>query len=1139
MGVASARPIKLLSLFFLLFASIGFAQVSPRILITRPVDETQLTVLKGNTHPLARAEFDQGAAPMDLPMNRMLLVLKRSDEQESALRTLIDDQQDKASPNYHKWLTPDAFGKQFGPSDQDVQQVTAWLQSHGFQVAQVSKGRTVIEFSGTAGQVQEALHTSIHKYAVNGEQHWANASDPQIPSALTPVVAGVLTLHNFLKKPMLHISEQKIGAKVEPTGPGKPPQVTFPGNPPFHALAPADYATIYNIPPISITNTAPGIGVSIGVVGRSNIFQGGQDIRNFNNLFGSGPLAPEVILDGPDPGDLGGGEEAEATLDVTWSGAIAPYANVVLFLSASTNTTDGVDLSELYIIDNGLADVMTESFGSCEAGATDAAEISSLAEQAAAEGITYIVSSGDSGAEGCDDPNAETVATGPLSVNVLAATPFNLAVGGTMFNEGGQDSKYWGSSNAQGTLESALSYIPENVWNESCPAAMCGQSANILAGGGGASVLFVKPSWQSGVQGIPADGARDIPDVSLTAAGHDPYLLCLEGSCVPDSQGNISFAGVSGTSASAPSFAGIMALVDQRNSSPNFPYTQQGQAAYILYRLAAAENYSQCNASGPATSCVFNDITVGNNAVPGETAYGTTGAKYQSVAGYDLATGLGSVNVANLESAWSSVTFNPTTTALSMSPLNVTHGSPVNVHITVAPTSGGGTPTGDVSIFANSGSPFGRAPGAFFTLRSGSVSTTTNSLPGGNYEVTASYYGDRTYAPSDATTAPFITVMPEPSTTTLTIASSFNQSGNPNPFTGGPYGSLAYLRADVKGRSGFGTPTGNVTFTDTNPAQSLPNLPLNSQANTITPNGFFTFVPGHHSIAAIYNSDPSFNTSTSGTDSFTITKAATTTTLSTTASSQGVVFNVIVNTSSGGNPPTSTVTFSSGTTQLGTAQLSGGISAQTGFAQATATFTDAQLNKGQYTVTATYSGDTNYSVSTSAPVNVSVQADFSLAESSGVFIPSPGQSGSLTLTVNANNGFTGTVTFSCSGLPTEATCAAPSVTTSGNTTLTVSTTASHTVASRAAKIGFWTSTVGLSFAGFVLLGIRGRRRQQIGLRAISLLVCLIVGIGCGGGNNSNNVVQTDPGTPTGSYTVTVTGTSGSLVHNMTFTLTVQ
>ena len=212
-------------------------------LITQPLDESRLTTLKGNTHPLARPLFDLGTAPASLPMERMLLVLKRSPEQEAALRKLLDDQQDKGSPSYHKWLTPEQFGKNFGPSDSDIQAITSWLQSHGFQVG-TTKGRSVLEFSGSASQVKEAFHTTIHKYAVNGEQHWANASDPQIPTALTPAVAGIKTLHNFLKKPAIHVSDKRLFAKVIP---GARPQFT--GTDGTHALAPGDYATIYNAGP--------------------------------------------------------------------------------------------------------------------------------------------------------------------------------------------------------------------------------------------------------------------------------------------------------------------------------------------------------------------------------------------------------------------------------------------------------------------------------------------------------------------------------------------------------------------------------------------------------------------------------------------------------------------------------------------------------------------------------------------------------------------------------------------------------------------------------------------------------------------------------------------------------------------------
>ena len=460
-----------------------------RQLITQPLDESQRTVLKGNTHPLARWQYDVGGAPANLPMDRMLLVLKRSPEQQTALHELLDSQQDKFSPNYHKWLTPDSFGKQFGASDSDIQIVNNWLQTHGFQVAQVSHGRTIIEFSGTAAQVQQAFGTTIHQYMLNGQQHWANATDPQIPAALAPVVAGVHSLHNFRKKPQLHVSPLQIKAKYAG---GAHPQLTFPGNPPVHALAPADYRKIYNATQ-AISNGITGQGVSIAVVGRSNLWDSGQDVANFRGVFNlcCGNYYPTIFVNGPDPGNLGGGEEFEATLDVSWAGAVAPNANVDFVVSASTNSTDGVDLSELYIIDNNLAPIMTESFGGCEAGVTSAEAngIAALAEQAAAQGITYIVSSGDSGSAGCDLPT-QTAATSGVSVNVLASSLYTVAVGGTMFNENGQDSKYWSAQNDPIDFGSVLSYIPEKVWNESCTSATCGQKASLWSTGRKQHLLF-------------------------------------------------------------------------------------------------------------------------------------------------------------------------------------------------------------------------------------------------------------------------------------------------------------------------------------------------------------------------------------------------------------------------------------------------------------------------------------------------------------------------------------------------------------------------------------------------------------------------------------------------------------------------
>lgn len=1152
--------------FFLTAASIPlWCQAAPSELasprIIQAVDETNLTRLRGNTHPMARPEFDRGAAPASLPMKRMLLVLQRSPEQESALRTLLDEQQDKSSPNYHRWLTPEDFGRKFGPADQDIQVVTGWLRSRGFNVARVSKGRTIIEFSGTAGQVQDAFHTAIHKYVVKGEEHWANAIDPKIPAALTPVVAGVHTLHNFTKKPMIRMSDEKVTAKVIPGTGGKPPQVTFPSNPPFHALAPADFATIYHLSGITGPGGVTPTAARIGVVARSNINTG--DVGQFYSLFpvNTNPFpGPIVIVDGPDPGDLGGGEEAEAVLDATWSGALlgGTMSQVLFVVSATTNTTDGIDLSELYIVDNDFTDIMTESFGVCEAAlqgnTTEIQGITNLAQQAAAQGISYFVASGDSGAEGCDDPNVETVAKGPISVNILASTPYNIAVGGTMFNENGQDSKYWSSTNNQTTQDSALSYIPENVWNESCVVATCGNNANIAAGGGGASAIFSKPPWQASVNGIPNDNARDVPDVSLNAAaGHDPYLLCLAGSCIPDSQGFISLFLVGGTSASTPSFAGIMALVD------NATHSRQGQANYVLYRLAAKENLSQCNgsstSSSPASNCVFNDVTTGNNAVPGE-----IGSQFLSGPGYDLASGLGSVNIANLANSWNTISFKATTTTIaSITPSSLTHGQAATIAGTV--TSSSGTPTGTVAIEVQNSQGAIQNVG-LFQLSNGSFTGQVLSFPVNSpfpsENVIAHYTGDGTFAPSDSSPFSITVNTPEASTTTESILTLDSTGQNFVPFTGGPYGGFVYLRADVAAPAGHGTPTGSVNFTNSGTTVAGP-YSLNAQGNTAPPNGLFGLVPGSYSLVANYSGDSNFSPSSSApAPSFTITKGTTTTIAAAVGEPQGATLIATVNTSSAGNAPSGNVTFSINGTQVGTAAASQSagpsINPKTGAfigVQSIATLADTALKNGTpYTLTATYTGDTNYTQSPpSAPVNFTLRPDFVFTPASSVVvvIGSPGGSGILTLNLAGNDGFNGTVQFNCSGLPAESNCAfSPNTialsgtTTSAITTLTVTITGPHQVSELESPSRVWAWSIGGSFslAGIFLVGMprRPRIRGRLLLLLVFALLLAIVGCGGGGGGSSNPQPHTDPGTPTGSFPVTVTATSGALSHSIGFTL---
>lgn len=1123
-----------LSIF--LVTSLATAQPSPSVAaveprITRAVDEAQLATLKGNTHPLARTQFDRGAASPTLPLDRMLLVLKRSPEQDAALITLLDQQQDKSSPNYHKWLTPEEFGKHFGPADSDIQAVTAWLQTHGFQVDQVSKGRTVIEFSGTAAMVEEAFHTQIHRYVVKGESHWANASDPQIPEALTPVVSGVWTLHNFLKKPLLRISDEHFPL-IHLPGTGQPLATSSSG---AHFLSPGDFSLIYGINPVHQSGNN-GSGVTIGVVARSD-FQSG-DLFSFYGIFGLPGPNIGFVWNGPDPGNLGGGEEAEAVLDATWSGVLAPNANVQFVVSASTDTTDGADLSALYIIDNDLADVMTESFGVCEQFVTSAqlTGFSTVASQAAAQGITYMVSTGDTGSSGCDNLS-ETVATGPVAVNALASTPFNVAVGGTIFNENGHDSSYWSPSTT--VPVTALKYIPENVWNESCPSSTCGTSANIAAGGGGPSTVVPKPAWQAGSSlHIPNDGFRDLPDVSLTAALHDPYLICYEGSC---SQGFL--LGIGGTSASAPSFAGIVALVDNKMGG------RVGLANYVLYKLAAgqAQYPSQCNGSNtsaaPNTVCIFNDVTVGKNAVPGPNPL----MQFTASSGYDLATGLGSVNVNNLINAWAAATFNSTQTTLTLNPLTIAHGAKVTVDIGVSAASG--TPTGNASLLANAGSPpsGGRAVDQF-ALNGGLVSSTTQLLPGGTNMITAHYPGNATYAASDST-AVQVTVNPEPSTTTVSVLTA-DSKGNPIPFTNGPYGSFIYLRADVAGNSGFGIPSGTVQFTDGgNPLLSA--LTLNSQGNTATPNGDPFLSPGSHAIGAIYSGDNSFLTSTAASPvNITISKANTTTAVqasgTTVASGSSVTLTATVDTNSTGNAPSGNVSFLSGGAPLpGNAPLSPSVNVTTGNVQGTATYQTTALPNGQNSITAQYTDDTNYTGSTSSAITVTVAQDFSLAftgtAGSTMTIAAPGGSGTLTLSVSGQN-YTGTVSFTgtaCTGLPLGATCSfsPTSVTGAGSTTLTVMTIAAHASfpGSTHAQT-FWFAGGSLSLAGVFLLAIPRRKRPWTSVAGLILFAGLLALCSCGGSGGGGGGT---PGTPPGIYNVTVTGKDANFSHPVGFTLNLQ
>lgn len=879
-----------------------------------------------------------------------------------------------------------------------------------------------------------------------------------------------------------------------------------------------------------------------------------------------------MVLDGPDPGDLGGSEEVEAVLDTSWSGAVAPGAFVSLVVSASTEATDGIDLSELYIIDNNLGAIMTESFGICEANATSAQAhaVSQLAEQAAAQGITYIVSTGDTGSAGCDNLG-ETQATGPVSVNLLAATPFNVAVGGTEFNEHGDDSLYWSTTNSQGSGTSALSYIPESVWNESCSVAQCGQAnASIAAGGGGPSTFFSKPSWQSGVPGIPSDSKRDIPDVAFTSAAfHDPYLLCVAHSCDPDQLGDFFFVAVGGTSIAAQTFAGIIALVSAAVVPLNSP-PRLGMVNRVLYGLAAKENLSNCNASSvtglPASNCIFNDVTNGNNAVPGEANFGTPAAQYQSGVGYDLASGLGSVNVANLVKNWIT-NLRSTITNLSMSSTTFTHGTPVQVTISV--TSANGIPTGDVALRTVGETPGIipiPVPGNFLTLNgSGSASAMIKSLPGGPYAIDAHYTGDGVFDASDSG-AVGLNVTPENSKTLLHLvtsgASAIQYTNNTTVVYGSPY----VLRADVTNLAdGFnaiplcstGCPTGNVNFTANGGLLDAGVFPLNSLGYTEDQPIQLAASAMPYDLHAAYQGDLSFNPSSADL-SVTVTQAQSSTSLTANPSTgvttaTPVLLTATVSTQSNSSvDPSGTVTFFGDGIAGPSVPVTSIPASPAGFAAATA-WAEAVHTAGNWSITAKYNGDTNYAASpTTAPILIVVtQATPAPVATASALTVTAGGSANTTVTITPTGGFTGQVTVSCppATLPPGVTCSTVSVTL-GTTAVQQSMSVSvagpsvpGTIASmslgttehakrrgRPSGSGWWMLSASAGLAGIFLLVVPGRSRHR-GTLFIWLVCFLSFAIGCGGGGGGSNTVVTP--TPAQAASTTRVGVSQTKVASNT------
>jgi hypothetical protein len=824
---------------------------------------------------------DLGRVEPGKRINRILLMLTPSAEKEASLKTLIDQQQNPASPNQHHWLTPAEFGARFGPDVADLQRAQNWLETSGFTVTAIAKGGQWIEFGGTASQVETAFRTEIHAYALAGKQYVANAMDISLPASIARISHGLVSLNNFPKRPPTQLHAGMVGINAQGQKVKISPDLTAAGTSNTFYLAPGDFASIYNTKPL-LTSGTDGTGISIAVTAQSDIEL--TDVESFRQIFSLKTNDPNIILSGPDPGIASPIDQQEATLDVEWAGAVAPGATINLVIAGTTESTNGVDLAAAYAVDNQVAPILTYTYGSCEQllQTSGNAFYNALWQQAAAEGITVLVATGDNGSAACDAVNPGVATSQGLSVNGAATTPFNVAVGGTQFNDTASPATYW-SANNNADYSSALGYIPESAWNESCDPSQvvgptnCFFSSNnfsTLAGGGGASTVYTKPSWQTG-NNVPSDGARDIPDVALAAAsGHDDIVYCnsLGGTaCQINAQNQVvGLTLVGGTSASTPAMAGILALIEQKNGA------FQGQINYTLYKLAQNTGAS-CNSStqlnpSAQNSCLFYDVTSGNNAVPcaggspncSSTLAGTDGflTGQTTGPGYDLATGLGSINANNLANNWASVTFLPSQTQLQIPTPAFAHGTPILVSGSVAPASGTGTPTGSISLQT---SAYGNAD--TLPLNNGSFSSSTvRDLPGGSYQLSAHYGGDATYGVSSSNPVT-VSVTPEASTTTLT--SPGLQSGAT------PYGNPIELVVSVQGNSGAGIATGSVTLQDGSTVVGIYPLDSDGSAHIFTGLGSsYSFPVGSHSLTVIYSGDNSFNASTSAAVSFTVGKAS-------------------------------------------------------------------------------------------------------------------------------------------------------------------------------------------------------------------------------------------------------------------------
>ncbi len=812
-----------------LFAISSPAQ-RPVARITTVVDDADRTTIYG-THPvMARTEDEAGRVPLGSKFEGISIAFSRTPAQEADLQALLAAQQDPTSPLYAKWLTPDEFGARFGLADSDIAKVQSWVGQHGFTVESVSRSKNRISFSGTVEQVEAAFGTEMHYYKVNGETHFAPSRDVSVPAALSSVVQTVTNLSSF--RPKSHISGRGPRRVVSPDFTSSQS-----GN---HFLTPKDVATIYDINP-AYKAGYNGAGQSIAVVGQSAIVL--SDIEHFQTAAGFAVKDPTLVLV-PNTGTatIRSGDEAESDLDLEYTSTIASGATIY-FVYVGNNANSGVFDSIQFAVTNKTAPIISVSYGLCEAalGSSGYSSLNAILAQAASQGQSVIVASGDSGSTDCyGETGLTTAQQQALAVDFPGSSQYVTAIGGTEFpaaDVASTNTTYWQAASGSDLVSSALSYIPEQVWNDD-------STARLSSSGGGVSTFTPKPGWQTGVPGIPSGTFRLVPDISLSSSPNNAgYLFCssdssngVTGSCTngfrDSSNVNLTVAG--GTSFAAPVFAGMLALINDKLNSAG-----QGVINPTLYTLAA---------NSATYASAFHDITSGGNqCTAGTKICSTAGAsQYPATSGYDQASGLGSVDLFNLMTAWpgSSSSLVPSKTTLSAATMTPAPGANDAITITVASgsTSNTATPTGTLTVTVD-----GTLQTSSLALVSGSATYTFSSTTPGAHVIAATYSGDSTYASS---TGSLTVTVPAPvaSKTTLSAATSTPAPGASDAI------SITVTSASTSSTT---TPTGTVTIA-VDGATQTPTLTLANGSATYT---FSSTAAGAHTIAATYSGDSNYASS--------------------------------------------------------------------------------------------------------------------------------------------------------------------------------------------------------------------------------------------------------------------------------------